>query len=835
MKKKVLILTEKIDAACQVAEALYHIGFKDGDFKSKWADIKNHINGLKKIFIESNDYIILFTNGHLGYDVKPSILNENYGFKFSFDSNFDYKMPRLLLEMRREIKEEKKKFFSILKKTFENYEFDKIYICTDADGEGERIARDFLFKFLAIDKNKFDIKRMWVTGSFNNPKSIKEQLETALPYDSPKYNNLLHSQMARSTGDFLQGMKPTKLFVDLYNLLLYSGRIKNTIIGFIGDRELEISNFKPKKYYTINSIGKYKLNHFYMKETDDVSTDGKVVTKLERTTHYFNEISLNKVIDDLRGVNLQGVVTRCDKKISSSKKRPLPLSGDDFKSEMAEKYKLSLKDSGDILQYLRDQGFTTYQGTNGRYFSLDDSKIVQSAYNTAISYFKDDSTTSSANFSLNAYLFNDKEAKKQNHPPLHLTDKIPTTKDLEAWDNSKLKFIKEGYELIAKRILVHFLEDDEFETIKFEVEINKHKFDTSGVKPLKQGWREFINEKKSNTFFELDFVPGDNIKLDDIEVIPKETSEPELYTELGILDTLMNVSKVLNQQIDEEVDPEKILKLKKAKNTLKKVEGIGTERTREIIITELKDAGLITEITIKKKNYYKLTPNGWVLYKALPPQLRSIMFTAKWEEYFDEIRQGNLSYKQVVLSIDNFIQQTVDYVIKNKFNVEVSNKFINKETPFKCPLCSSPIIELEKIFKCKENKYIDNKQEGCKFNILKNQPLLKAKFNIGLLEKLLSGEVLKAPNGKLVKLDIHNVFFIKIDNPVDEVIETEKTYRLGDKFCLKNVFGSKLTISQAKKILNGEEVLLKRKSKKNIDYKVTVWLEENGKIGSSLN
>ena len=47
MKK--LILTEKIDAACQVAEALYHIGIKDGDFKEKSSIIKTNINKSKNL------------------------------------------------------------------------------------------------------------------------------------------------------------------------------------------------------------------------------------------------------------------------------------------------------------------------------------------------------------------------------------------------------------------------------------------------------------------------------------------------------------------------------------------------------------------------------------------------------------------------------------------------------------------------------------------------------------------------------------------------------------------------------------------------------------------
>lgn len=825
MKK--LILTEKIDAACQVAEALYHIGIKDGDFKEKSSIIKTNINNSKKTAIIGGNYVIFWTNGHLGYDLKPADINSDYGFKFQFDNNLDYTLPKLLFEMKRDIKNDRKKFFSIVNSEFKKHIFSEYYICTDADAEGERIARDFLFRFCRLDKNA-NVKRMWITGSFDNPKIIKEQLETALPYNDTKYNNLYDSQRVRSTGDYIQGMKSTKILVDLYGQKLYSGRVKNTIVGLIGDRELEIKNFKPKKFYTINSIGKYKLNHFYIKETEDINSKGIITSKNERTTHYFNIIELNKVVEELRAVDLNGVVTKCERKVSSSIKRPLPLSGDDFKSEMASKYKLSLKDSGDILQYLRDQGFTTYQGTNGRYFSIDDSKIVEIAYKTALSYFRDDTTTQSAKFDLNAYLFNDKEAKKQNHPPLHLTDKIPTKKDIEIWAKSKLKFVKEGYELIAKRILVHFLENDEYESIKFEVEVNNHKFDTSGIKPLKDGWRAFIDEKRNDNFFEIDFVPGDKIKLDDIEVNEKETTKPSFYTESEILNTLMNVSKVLNQQIDEETDPDKKFKLKKAKNILKNVEGIGTDRTRESIINELKDAGLLE----LKKKFYHLSSNGWLLYKALPPQLRNVMFTAKWEEYFEEIRRGNKTYKDVILAIDDFIKKTILYIIKNKIDVPKINKV---ETNLKCPLCNSNIIEMEKNFKCKENKFVDNKQIGCKFNLLKSQKLLKAKFGLKQIERILNNETLKAPNGKLVSLDLNNDFFLKIETPDDIVVETDKTYRLGDKFCFKNAFGSKLTLNQATKLLNDEEITIKRKNKQDKEYKVTIWLEENGKFGSSFN
>ena len=62
----------------------------------------------------------------------------------------------------------------------------------------------------------------------------------------------------------------------------------------------------------------------------------------------------------------------------------------------------------------------------------------------------------------------------------------------------------------------------------------------------------------------------------------------------------MNVSKVLNSNIEAEEDPVRKLELKKAKNILYKVEGIGTDRTRVLILKELMTLNLI-QLTKDKK------------------------------------------------------------------------------------------------------------------------------------------------------------------------------------------------------------------------------------------
>ncbi|MDD5373357.1 MAG: DNA topoisomerase [Sulfurimonas sp.] len=839
---KTLILTEKVDAGCQVAEALYNIGIKEGDFGSSASLIKKSHG--KKGFLVGGDYTVVWTNGHLGVDMSPSVLNETYALKFGFIEGFDYSMPLLRKEMKRGVKKDRIPLAKLIKDLIKNGGFERCFVCTDGDAEGERIAHDALVVFGSLGKS-VDVRRMWVTGAFNTVKVIKEQLETALPWSHEKYTRLLDSQRARSVGDYLQGMKSTKILVDIYGAKLYSGRVKNTIIGMIGDRELEIKNFSPKKYFTIKGVfGGISLAHFFMKEVEDVDKSGKLVSKLERSTLYFSKSDKDRVLAEIEAVGRRGVVTRFTKTLSRSKGRPLPLSGDDFKSEMAKKYKLSLEESGKILQYLRDEGFTTYQGTNGRYFSRDEEVIVAIAYKTALAVFNGDENIKSASFGLEAGLFDDAKAKKQNHPPLHLTERIPTVADYEKWASSSIKRVKEGYELIAKRILVHFLEEDSFESIKLEIDIASHLFDASGVKPIKQGWRVFVGEEKKDDSFSLNVNQGDSVRLDDLSIEEKETTKPKLYSEGEVLATLMNVSRVLNEKIDEEDDPQKKLRLKQAKNILKNVEGIGTDRTREMILKELGENGLL--------NYKKeitLTKEGWILYEALPEPLRSILYTAVWEEDFEKIRRGELCYDDFISKVEDGLKGVIEYIISHvnkdkRAMVSVAREVI--KTSLVCPLCGNWVVDSGAVFKCEKQKFKNNKQSGCPFGILKTQKLLAAKFNEKLVGRLLAGEVLSAPNGNKICLDLESKFFTRIEFAVgfngeelsgsesDGVVETAKTFRLGGKFCFKEAFGKKLTKAEATKILQGQEIKLKRVSKAGKPYEITVWLEEGGKFGSGF-
>lgn len=844
-----LIFTEKKEVGCQIASVLYNIKEDSGkEFNSSWESIKS--KEAKKGYIQGSNYIITWASGHLMRDTQPQDINEAYQFEFKFNPQFDYKMPNLLNEKTSTTKgvdSNKLQQIKVIKELFSKNKFDEIIISTDADAEGEAIARDALFKIAKVNPKNTKITRFWITGSFKAEDTIKKALQTRESYDVAKYNNLYDSRVGRADCDYLVGLKPKKALVDMYSTMIVTGRVKSVIIGLVGDRELEIKNFKPKEYYQIKGfIDNLKLSNFYIEDVDDVDANGKLITKKEKTTSYYDKQAKDEVIKQTK--ERAGTISKLEVKknqVSGNKNRPLPLSGDDFKSIMMDKHKINLKQAGEILQYLRDEGFTTYQGTNGRYFSLADSDDVHTAYNTAKSYFSKDVKANP--YHTDVAFFDDKKAALQNHPPLHLTQKIPTASDFTKWESSKIPKVKEGYELIAKRIFVHFLEDDLFDSVKIEVDIKGNLFEASGERPIKHGWREFVGMKKTDTFFDIGTKKiGDSITLDKIEQETLLTKVPKLYTEKTLLSALMNIGSVIQEKINNTDSPDEKLLYKKAKATLKQAEGIGTDRTRETIIAEL-TSGKSKAVDMAKNSNLTLNELGWKSHKVLPTKFKSFLVTAEWEEALESIRNGKLKVDDFIKGINKDIENTIESFIKNKDESLVEQRTVRtpsvkEATSMKCPLCQSYIIKDAMVYKCETQKYSNGKVSGCPFAVFKQNKLI-GEITDELMQELLEKQ--KATfNGKELKLNLNSKYYIEVifgeknqeskpqqASPNSKELKNGLTldrgrYYLKDKFVYEKVLGSRvLKEAEAKKLLNGEVVELKgciSKAGKKYDAKVTL-------------
>lgn len=735
---KVLIIAEKKEVGVQIVSCLSGL------------DWEKEILKVKGGYFENNKYISSWAMGHLFVQKRPHEVDSTWGLFSYFDNIEDYKMKDMtetLLKKGYLFKtpspdKYKKNQIAVLKKIFERNDIDKIIICTDADAEGEAIGRDIL----SLNKSKnIPIFRMWNSGSFKSPDAVDEAMKKLKPITDKKYINLYNQQKARNILDYSVGMKITKNITDTQGRMFETGRLKALLISILAKRELDIKNFVPKPLWKIyGMLGSLKIPHVYK---DEEKND---VVSIYLKEQFENSLQICK------NNNNTGIIKVLDKKKSSSSNRPLPLSGTDFSSEMIEKYKLSLDTCNEILSFLREEGYTSYQGTNGRYYSVNDKDEVLMCIDVAKKYYSKEPLIKTLNFDIKNPIFDDKKAEKQNHTPLSVRAKIPNDaifKELE--EKSKLPFLKESYELILNRVICHFLEADEFIKQKLVISIEDIDFVLDGIKPIKQGWRALLkSELKDTTFNDDGLKVGSKIKFDSIKTEESTTTKPKPYTVKKLLSMMMNVGKEINLMISETDDIEEKKRLEKIKKTLTNpdVGGIGTDRTRPNLVNELVK---FEYISLKgKEQIISLLEKGWDIFDLLPFALKDFGLCANWEMAFEDIRNGDLSLEELVYKVDDELGKMIEE--------------IHQKNP---------------ISKAKKRDFTSNSPK-------------------------------KESNSK--------------NTDSSTLIETPKTFKLGDKFVFKNALGKDLTKKEAEKILKGEEIEVKRVSAttKN-EYKARI------KLGSS--
>jgi len=351
------------------------------------------------------------------------------------------------------------------------------------------------------------------------------------------------------------------------------------------------------------------------------------------------------------------------------------------------KYSATIEQADGAIEYLRDEGFTTYPRTNGHFFAKDNIIDVENSYKNSHKVFKSHPYImkyKTAKITTKNAIFNDIKASKQNHTPIVITDKTPTEKDFKKWESAlnkgkKLKKVKEAYFLIANRFMIQILPDDLIEKQNLIIDINGNLFETSGEKAINQGWRELTGDLKRDTSFKTDLKKGDEIKLDKIKTIESLTKKPPMYNVPSLQKTMVNVNPALEEEIlsIEDIKERKKKRLEYAdiKKIFKEIEGIGTNATRKNIILNLQGHKYID---IKgAKSEIKLTDNGRFLVEHLPEYLKDIATTAKWEVELEKVRLGEITYDDFVNAIDDF------YI--NKILPEVFKQFEKEKGTLNVP------------------------------------------------------------------------------------------------------------------------------------------------------
>jgi len=187
--------------------------------------------------------VVTWCIGHLVEAVPPEGYGEQYK-RWSIEH-----LPILPERWRVEPKAATAAQFKIVKQLIG--QSTALVIATDADREGEMIAREIL----DLCGYRGPIQRLWLSAL--NDASIRKALSALKP--SAETLPLYYSALARSRADWLIGMNLSRLFTVLgrqagYSGVLSVGRVQTPTLRLVVDRDREIARFISVPYWTVEVL-----------------------------------------------------------------------------------------------------------------------------------------------------------------------------------------------------------------------------------------------------------------------------------------------------------------------------------------------------------------------------------------------------------------------------------------------------------------------------------------------------------------------------------------------------------------------------------------------------
>ena len=661
-----LILAEKPSVSKNIADAL---------------KIKNRQDG----YFEGNGYIVTWAFGHLlqlkdakDYDEKmASWKMENFPF---IPPVFQYKVKSDSKNRDYPDKGAQKQL-KIIQQLMKRDDVEAIISACDYDREGQIIGDSIIYNLKTGKKVFRLLLNEWT------PHEVLSGLNKLK--DNRELRPLQDAGVSRQWADWLIGINLTSVATLKYQKgagkALNIGRVLLPTLKIIYDRDKEIENFKPEKYYKLQATFVTKEDKTY----SGIYTEGKE-EKFKQKEY------LENIQNQLQ--NQDGVIV--DKQIQKKKEYPPFLFNlSNLQGYITSKYKGWTADKVlKVAQSLYEKKYITYPRTASQ--ALEESLIGKTAKVVELLAenlpYKEEIT-----FSSSKRVFDNK--KVESHSAIIPTYMLP----------KKLSRDEEQvYEAIKNRLIMQFMPIAEYEETKLTTKIKgtslKGAFITKGKVQLVEGWKKV--EKIQSKDILLPYVQlQEEVKTSKLETTEHTTKPPKEHTEKTLLRVMETCGKNIGEEGEKEEDVAAILS----------GFSIGTPATRAETIKKLKDIGYITT---NNKNLV-CTELGEKIVENFPIQdLFNLQFTGRLEKALYDIEKGGFSKKQF---LDIIYQFTIDSVqaIKEAEDIIIQEvEYKRKETEIigKCPVCGHAVIEGQKGFGC------SNWKNGCKFVIWKNDKFFAA-------------------------------------------------------------------------------------------------------------
>lgn len=645
MDKKIIV-TEKPSVARTFAQVLGVHGNNDG-------------------YIENDEWIITWCVGHL---VTLSYPEEYDPDLKVWDMNT---LPFLPNNYRYHVIPDVKKQFNVIKKLYNRKDIGAIYYAGDPAREG--IYIQMLVRQEAGHNPNAKELVVWIDSQTTD--EIRRGIKEAKPLS--EYQNLADSGYMRAIEDYALGINFSRVLTLKYRGVtnmkkpIAVGRVMTCVLGMIVEREREIENFVPTKFYKIQSRinldGEDLIATWKAGKESNLFKEGKLYNE---TGFHRKDDAANFIKSLGRNLIIESIVEKQEKKFA-----PLLYNLAELQSACSKILHISPDRTLDLVQKLYEQKLVTYPRTDARVLSSAIAKEIDRNLKGLRGYSSElddclNKCRSTNGIEKSRYV---DDSKIADHYAI-----IPTGQNMSSAASLSGE-MKAVYELIVKRFVSIFMPPAVYKKLSIVEKDDKlgERFYANGSSLVDPGYLACagIPTDKNALPPNASNLAKDSIHAGQFRTCDGETKPPSRYTSGSMILAMENAGNLIE---DEELRAQI------------KGSGIGTSATRAEVIKKLVKN---TYIKLNSKTQV-LTPDviGYIVYEIVKdavPELLSPKMTAGWEKGLDLVATGNLSADRYEEKLNEFIAKIVQSVktqeISPKLTVIVGgySKDIKQESPAK--------------------------------------------------------------------------------------------------------------------------------------------------------
>ena len=522
-----------------------------------------------------------------------------------------------------------------------------VWLASDEDREGEAIAWH-LFEELNLKEEKtkrivfHEITKTAILKAIENPRKIDY--------------NLVNAQQARRVLDRLVGYELSPVLWRKVKGGLSAGRVQSVSVRLIVEREREINSFIPEASFRVDA--------------EFTTEEGKIFkAKLPKNLDTKTEA------EQFLSQNLDAKFKVADLSTKPAKKSPAPpFTTSTLQQEASRKLYFSVSKTMTMAQRLYEAGHITYMRTD----SVNLSDEARNGAKNEILKAYGESYSKSRQFRGKA------KGAQEAHEAIRPTNFAAHTVNAER-DEQRL------YELIWKRAIASQMSDAQLERTNVRIEADKHnKFFTANGEVLKfEGFLKVYLEGHDEEDEEQEgMLPAlrmnENLENNYITATERFTRPPYRYTEASL------VKKLEELGIGRPSTYAPTISTIQNRNYVEKGSVDGVERNYvQLTFSKNKiSEKTLTEAVGSDKGKLVPTDVGMVVNDFLVTHFSNILdynFTAKVEQDFDEIAEGNEEWTKMMKDFYSDFHPQVRDVAENAER-EVGERILGKD-----PVSGKPV------------------------------------------------------------------------------------------------------------------------------------------------